>query len=340
MKLTYSLILAAAASGYAFGAATAYTTPVGYVSLGKSTGDAIPANTDVHVSLTLDRATAYSGLISSVSGAGSNTINLQGTPALGSLTSTPHVVKITSGVDVGFYALISSNDASSLTVTLPAGLALSGVVSGDKIEVSEAWTAINFFESATIPADAELYIYGSAVAGINHSAVLLLAWDGGQWLDESTGDPINPVLYPGEAMVVRTAVTPMTSFTLTGQVPTAGLTNLLTHYGAASEYQDMEMSVCSPIDQTLTQTGLIVTARDSDELYIYDNSGTGFNQSASALYAFDAGSGSYLDESTGDPIDPSTILKSGTSLVVRRAPNINPAPVNTKWTFVPNYTLP
>lgn len=61
MKLTYALILAAAASGVAFGAATAYTTPVGY------TTQALPANQFTLVGLTVHNPTVSAGVLSAVS---------------------------------------------------------------------------------------------------------------------------------------------------------------------------------------------------------------------------------------------------------------------------------
>ena len=66
--ITYSLLAAAAACGMAFGAETAYTTPVGYVSLavGSAGGNAVPANSDVAVSIPLDRTVEFSGTVASV----------------------------------------------------------------------------------------------------------------------------------------------------------------------------------------------------------------------------------------------------------------------------------
>jgi uncharacterized protein (TIGR02597 family) len=332
--IPYSLLAAAAACGMALGQ-TAYTTPVGYVSLGKSTGDAVPASSDVHLSVPLDRATVHAGQIASISG--SNVINLQGTSNLSSLTNVPHVVKITTGSVGGFYALITANDSSSITVSVPTGLSLSGVASGDKLEISEAWTATNFVAGNTIPGDTELYIYGGSDPGVNHAPSILLAWDGAQWLDQFSGEPSNPVLYPGEMLVVRTSSQPITSFVVSGQVPMSSFTNVLTHYGSSDEAQDLEMSIFSPVDQTLEQTGLISSARDSDELYVFDNSGVGVNQAPSSLYAFDAASGAYLDQFTGEPVPLSASFKSGTALIVRRAPIVAPAPVTSPWKFTPSY---
>ena len=53
---TYSILAAALACGMAQGAATAYTTPVGYVSL------TIPASADSTVGQPLHRPTAFAGI--------------------------------------------------------------------------------------------------------------------------------------------------------------------------------------------------------------------------------------------------------------------------------------
>ena len=61
--ISYSILAATAASGMAFGQ-TAYTTPVGYVSLGNA--GAVPAHTDMSVAIPLQRPAEWSGTVSSV----------------------------------------------------------------------------------------------------------------------------------------------------------------------------------------------------------------------------------------------------------------------------------
>ena len=330
--LPYSLILAAAASGMASGAVTAYTTPVGYVSLGDTTTGqpAVKAKTDALLSVPFDKATAYTGLVASVTGG--NQIVLQGTPAFTGTqwTATPFVAKIESGTKAGFYALITINSGNSVTVSLPTGQNLVSVASGDKITIKPAWTAKSLFASAALPADTELYQYSGIAPGINVASSSLFVWDGTNWIDGVTGNASDPIIYPGELFILRNVGnSPIPSIVVSGEVPTAGFTNLITNFGAGQ--QDLPFGVASPVDQTLSQAGLVAVASADDELNIYNNGATGFNKAASTVFVFD-GAG-WLDAVTGNPVPPSYTLKAGVGFVYRRAaakPTIN-------WTATPSY---
>jgi uncharacterized protein (TIGR02597 family) len=330
-KISYSLLAAAMACGMAQGQTTAYTTPVGYVTLGDTTigQPSVKGNTDVLLTATLERPAVFAGLVSGVTGG--VTIDIQGTPGLtASIVATPHVAKITSGSKAGFYALIASNDTDSVTVTLPTGQSLSGVVSGDKVEIRPAWTASSFFAGSNLPADTELYQFSGVSPGINVASDFIYVYDGTSWLDAGTGDPVDPVIYPGEQFVLRNvAAAPIPALVVSGEVPRLGVTNVITNFGPGQ--QDLPFGVLSPVNQTLAQAGLISVASADDELNIYDNSLAGINKAASILLVFDGVD--WLDAGTGDPVGPAFSIKSGDGFVYRRAagkPTVN-------WTSVPSY---
>jgi uncharacterized protein (TIGR02597 family) len=329
---TYSLLAAAIACGMAQGAATAYTTPVGYVSIGDTTPGqpAVKPATDSLLTAPIDRTPVYAGLAASVSNG--NEINLQGTPGFtaGQFTATPFVVRVKSGANEGFYALITGNDADTLTVSLPTGQTLSALASGDQISVSPAWTAKSFFGGSTIPVDTELYQYSGVTPGINVASDFLYIWDGVDWIDGVSGSPTDPIIYPGELFVLRNVgAAPITSIVVSGEVPSSGFTNVITNFGAGQ--QDLPFGVFSPIDQTLAQSGLTAVAAADDELNIYNNGAAGINKAASTQFVFDGSA--WLDAVSGDPIPPSFTLKAGDGFIYRRAagkPTVN-------WTATPSY---
>ena len=330
--IPYSLILAVAASGMAFGAETAYTTPVGYVTLGDTTAGqpSLKARTDALLTVPVDKATAYAGLVASV--AGGNQIILQGTPAFTGTqwTATPFVAKIQSGTKSGFYALITLNSGNSVTVSLPTGQNLVGIVSGDKIAIKPAWTAKSLFASSALPADTELYQYNGVAPGINVASSSLFVWDGTDWIDGVTGNPSDPIVYPGELFVLRNVGnSAIPSIVVSGEVPVAGFTNLITNFGAGQ--QDLPFGVASPVDQTLSQAGLVAVASADDELNIYNNGATGINKAASTVFVFD-GAG-WLDAVTGNPVPSTYTLKAGVGFVYRRAA----AKPTITWTATPSY---
>jgi hypothetical protein len=94
-KISFSLLLAAAATGLSFGQ-TAFTTPVGYVT------SALPANQFSFVGLTLHSTTVSSGIITaesatSVTAGTTNFLTLLGTPNPASSTPLTYVLELGDG---------------------------------------------------------------------------------------------------------------------------------------------------------------------------------------------------------------------------------------------------
>ena len=114
MKTTLYSILAAAACGMAFGQ-TAYTNPVGYVTISIAGNIASnPAGADSYVSPTLILPNIYAGQTNAV--AVSNTLTFAGTTVPTNLDST-YMVEIVEGTSQGWWSEITSSTSSSI-VTL------------------------------------------------------------------------------------------------------------------------------------------------------------------------------------------------------------------------------
>jgi hypothetical protein len=311
--LSLSLLAAALASGLA-SAQTAYTTPVGYVSLGDTTPGqpAIKANTDVWISIPLAKSAVYAGTISSVSG---NQITLSGTPGLGNLTSVPHVVTIKSGTGIGIIALITANTANSVNVSVAPGDSLTGVASPDNISISPAWTVLGLMGNDK-PSGTTLYTY-PASAALNPASEGIYEWNGADWIDNvNTGEPANnDVLYPGETLVVRNpTVTPITSFVVAGEVPTANSRIVVATNGAAGA--DNPISFFSPVDQPIGSSGLSAFAQNGDIIYGYNNNASGTNKASSSIHEYV--NGDWVDQvNTGEP-DNTFPIGSGQGFILRR----------------------
>ena len=125
-SISYSLIAAAMACGFANGQTTAYTTPVGYISSTVNTQSGASNLTLVGPSLV--QPTVFAGASTVTPSGGSVVTFLSGVPTtLGSL----YVLEITSGPSEGWWSTVSSSTATTITVNdafpaaLPAGTTIS-----------------------------------------------------------------------------------------------------------------------------------------------------------------------------------------------------------------------
>jgi uncharacterized protein (TIGR02597 family) len=331
-KITYSLLAAAAACGFAQAQTTAYTTPVGYVSLGDTTPGqpAIKANTDVFVSIPLQLSSVFAGTVSSVSG---NTITISGTPALGSLTTIPHTITIGSGTKAGLIATVLTNTSDSVTVAVASGDSLTGIAAADKIVIRRAWT-VGGFMGSTFPSGTQLLTLPDSSA-FNPSAVGIYEWDGTGWVDTvNTGDYAdNDVLYPNETLIVRNqSATPITSFVVSGEVPTASNRVVIAANGAGGA--DNAISYFGPVDEAIGLSGLSAIANSGDQILGFNNNSPGINKSATAILEYD-GTGWVDTVNTGD-YDPNFPLGSGQGFLFRRATASGAAIWSDTATYIPS----
>jgi len=332
MKLpTYAILAAALACGLASAQTTAYTTPVGYVSLGDTTAGqpAIKAQTDVFISIPLDQATEVQGVISLISGSVITIANV----TLGDLLTVPHTIKIVSGNGSGIIGLVTASSATTVTVALQPGDSLNDVALGDSIAISKAWTVLGLM-GTSMPVNTILYTYPASGAQ-NFSSVGLYQWDGANWIDQvNTGSPADTdVLYQNETYVVRNPTnTPIPSFVVSGAVSTTNSRVVIETSGAAGS--DNAISFAGPVGEQIATSGLAARAQNNDIVYGFDNNAAGMNKSANSVHQFDGTD--WIDQvNTGSP-DPTFPLGSGVGFVFRRVAASSAAIWTSQPSYVPN----
>ncbi len=330
--IPYSLLLAAASCGMAFGAATAYTTPVGYVSLGNA--GSVPANTDVYVSIPLERPAEYGGSVSSVSG---NTVTLSGSPGFTVnqfASGVPYIVEIGSGAKSGLVALVVSNDAGTVTVAPQPGLSLSGILSGDLLRIRKAWTVSTFLSSTTIPVGTQLLANSGTVPGIVVAPDLIFEYDGANWVDTNTFDSAdNVVLYPGEGFVLRTTGSAISSLSVSGEVPSSNHLTVISNFSPGVG-QDSSIGYIGAVGEKIGVSGLGYTG--GDQLLVWDNTTTGIIKAPVTVLEFDGSV--WVDTNTFDDVSTTFELTSGQSYVFRRSPSASGADVvwSDQQTYIPS----
>ena len=323
MKTTYYSILAAAACGMAFGT-TAYTTPVGYISLGDTTAGepAIKANTDVTASLPLLNTAEFSGTISSVNG---SVITLSGSPALttsptsGSFapdTGVPYIIQIGSGSKNGLVALVMSNTSTTLTVAVQSGDSLSGVVNGDAITVRKATTVSSLFANSTVPAGTQVLGFSGAVPGVNLAADLIFEFDGTDWIDTNSFEAANNVaLYPGESFVIRnTSASPISSLVVSGEV---NMKNSRTVLPASEVQQDIAFSFFTSTGENIGTSGLGAVSVAGDSILVFDNNTAGYNKAAANIIEYDGSA--WIDTNSFEDVSTTFKFEPGVGYFLRAA---------------------
>jgi uncharacterized protein (TIGR02597 family) len=325
--LSLSIFAAAAACGFA-SAQTAFTTPVGYVSLGNTTGvNAVPANTDVAVSVPLLREAEFTGVISSTT---ANTITLAGTPWVdGQWASpgTPYLVTITSGAENGFTALVTANNTSTLTVSPVTSGNLASATGS--IQIHKAWTLISLLPSGTVPTGTRVLAYSGTVVGENLAANLVYVWTGTQWTQLVGGSGLanSTILYPGEAFIVRAAASPVPKLVIAGTVPVSN--SRLDIVKLAAPNQDNRVAFISPVDEVIGQSGLGLLA--------FNNETTGINKAANEVLVWTGSAWTGLVGVSGNQTNTYT-LKAGRGYVYRRvasAPSASVVDWNNQPSFLP-----
>jgi uncharacterized protein (TIGR02597 family) len=338
MKPYLFSIIAAAACGLVQAQTTAYTVPVGYITMN------VPANADTTIAPGLTRPQVYSGASTSVSG---DDIGASGLTA-DAFASPACYLKVTSGSLEGMIFPITSNTASVITVDAGASTIQSlGFSTENTFQVIPYWTLNT------------LYPNGAGVGGTSDalnptSFVLVSDYAGtgpnrasGQVFFYCTGDveldlpagwydnadpfagtvndaPIDPTIQ----YIIRSASA--SEVVVTGEVPSEKQN---TEIVVAATTNDNYMAVPFPVDISLQESGLqSVIQATSDALnpteyvLVYDDLADGFNKGASAVYFYCSGDVE-LDLPAGwyDNADPfagvvtTKVLKAGRSFFIRKA---------------------
>lgn len=331
--IPYSLLLAAASAGMAFGAETAYTTPVGYVSLGNTTPSqsAVAANTEVRISIPLDREVVFQGVVDTAGVTGS-TIPFAGTPALGNLTTVPHIAIIANGAKSGLVGLVTANTANSVTIQTQSGEVVTDVAAGAGVVIQKAWTVSSLLSGGVIPTGTQLFAFSGTAPGIVIAPDLIFEFDGTDWVDTNSFEPANNVvLYPGEGFVLRNpTTTPIPSLVVSGTVPKANHRLIVSNLSAGVG-QDIPFGFTSPVNEVVGLSGAGFTI--GDQILAFNNTTTGVVKAPNIILEWDGAD--WVDTDSFEPVTTTFSFQGGVSYVYRRPAGAPAGDVT--WSNQPTY---
>lgn len=316
------------------GAEIVYSEPAGFVKMGNTAADgetipAVPANTDVRLTIPLDRELAHAGLIDDdANETDGTTITFQGTPGWTLNQWAPgggetYCAIIGSGVQDGLRGLISGNDANSLTISsIQNNADLSQVAHGDTVEIRPCWTLGSFFADSDIPAGTQLFLFAGETPGQNISPNTTIFRSTTDWriLSDATL-PVNTlvddwILHPGESLMLRTLGTPVDSLVVFGDVPTSGHKAPIEKL-ETSVAQDTTIGYFSPVPETIGASGLGFTA--GDQLLVFPpNDTAGLNKSALQILFYNGSNWASLLPFDNTNIDDTFLLQPGVGYVYRQ----------------------
>ena len=337
-------MLAAAACGFANAQTTAYTTPVGYVTI------AVPAESDTTVSAPLEQPSLYSAASTSISG---NVVGASGLTGDAFVNADPANAKcylqVTSGALAGSRFPITANSSSSITVDAGATtLAAQGFVSGASYKVVPYWTLASLFPAGsgvgatndvysaaafvmvsdqvsvtTNKANAKLYFYCSGDTANEFAA---------GWYDNDdvfSGTKNDVVIDPSHMYTIRTAPGNVQSVVVSGQVP-----SIAPKVGLPVYTSENDLSVASqfPVDVSLQESGLQSVLQPTTDVYspaelvfVFDDEGLGQNKAASKVYFYCSGdsvnefpAGWYDNDDVFSGVVTDKVIKAGRSFIIRK----------------------
>ena len=357
LNVTLAILVAAVMAGNAQS-----TVPVGYVTT------TLAAGADTIIAPQVFRPSELTGAVSSVVGsAGNATLAISGA----SLTANQYQYNaatqnktyfalVTSGNLVGETFIITSNDASSVTVNLngittPSNADITG------IEIRPSWTVatmfpasdanISYVPSATSGASSRrttINIPNITGTGINRSSQATLFYNSavGDWVTTTAtstkaGDT---AILPGSYVIHRNTggtTPPSLALTLVGQVFDKPLTNYLGT--SSSKSNDTYLALARPTDYTLSQLGLDDSAFTQslsksaggrkDQLLVVNPTGSGINRSSAATYYKYANNWYTVAGVNAD----SAVIPAGAAIILRKVTSTDGA--TKKWNNQLNVSL-
>ena len=320
-------------------AQTATTDPVGFVA------SQLPKNSDTRFSPSLERPAAFSGSVSSVSGA---IISMAGAPGWASnqyqhqanIQPNTYYVRFASGVKLGSVFTVTANGAADLTVDLN-GDTLSGVVAGDSVVIVPYWTlgtafpatdaGISFEASASVfNRGTEIRFPNIAYVGINPPAPNIYYFLSGAWRMSGANSGVSyddtPIPHDGYVIVRNKGVAGRV--VVVGSVVTKRLAMYLNSEASAS--QDNVIALLRPVPVTLNDSGLIASGAFvaspsvfaiKDTLIVFDDTVEKINKSASAIYYYRAGAWRKSGEDANGDFGNDVVFQPGSGVVLRKAAN-------------------
>ncbi len=337
MRRILPLIALLATASLGLAQSSVATDPVGFITT------PCLANSDTYVGVPFTKPAEFTGSIASVSG---NVLTISGSPGWNSnqwvyggsqhnnyfVLIGPHA---TSNPNEGRLYKISANDATSLTVNVPAGDTLANIQSGTQVLIIPYWTLNTVFPSSdagvsfivspnAIARQTQILIPDYSGAGINLSATATYFYSGGAWhtTADTTGDHGDDAFLPYGYFIVRNAGTG-TTMTQLGAVLTKKQTiPLLT---SPSHKTDNFVSITRPVGVSLNNMGLISSGAFAsspnaialtDQLLVFNNAATGINKSASATYFYSGGVWHTTQDTSGD--HGNDIIPAGSGVIIRK----------------------
>ena len=277
------------------------STPVGYVT------QTINAGTGSSSSLTIFGLPLYSPSESATVTSVSTNVITTDSASFGDLAqaATPYSVKVVSGALAGKYFPITSNTATTLTVTGDT----SGLAANDNYEIVAVDTLSSLFGN---PSDGVI-IGGSTSNEADIVWVLTSAgtWskyfnDGSNWRRIARGNPIsdNFALAPDSGILIQRYNASSSSFVITGTVPSGQSV-----IGLASSGLSIFMNTF-PVDITLSSSGIQNASEfsSSDLVYSLSSSGT-WNK-----YFHDGTN--WRRQARGNPLSDDVAIASGSGVLI------------------------
>ncbi len=313
-----------------------------------SVSRAAPANTDSHVGPPFVRNASWIGAVASVTG---NVVTIQGSPSWttnrfipsSSATDIYHV-RVRTGALAGHYFVVTSNTSNTVTVDA-AGLPINSLSSGDSLEITPFWTIGALYppsaagvtyiaSSSALSTQTQLLFFDPTSTGTNRSPSATYFFYNGAW--RKTGASVTTsfdtvVVYPDTYYIQRNKAT-ATTLTFKGRVQSDFLGTVLE--GAVSA-NDNYLTLALPMAVSLNETGLATSAFASspsplsrtDELLLFDPSGTGLNRSPSGTYYYYNGAWRKTGSSASLDFGSTVTIPSGHGFVIRKPP----AAGSTTW---------
>lgn len=342
--------MAASQPALAGAVVTATSAPVGFVSLPAQ------ANTDVLVSLSFARPSVYSGSVGSVIGA---VITASGSPAwttnswARSLPGQPdtYYVQFKSGSAAGRCYTVVSNTAQTVTVDwngeTPAAAA------ADKFVIIPYWTLGTLYPAAEAATaftasssessrGTEILIPRSASTGINLAASATYYFLSGAW--RKSGDSPSTsydwtIVAPDSYLIQRNKGS-ATSVSVYGRVPSGVVSAVLNTQGGAAP-QDNAVALSFPTTVTLDGSNLQGSGAfrastspllHTDELYVFDNTATGINKAAAAVYYYYNSGWRKVGAPVTTDFGTTAVFAPGTGVMIRKGGTGGSA-ATAYWTY-------
>lgn len=377
--LALALALAAlVGSALTSGAQTTVTTdPVGFTTIVCS------GSSDTYVNLSLTNAPQFVGTVASVSGSQIVLSGTPGWTAnqwvyvAGSQTSTYYALITGTGSGASARAGVSytvvSSDTNSVTVNAGGDALAANVTAGTSLSIIAYATLNTLFPGgqgingspsfSLFSRQTDILIPDTTTAGVNLSAAAdyyyytgSSGWGPG-WRRQgaSTSSTQNDIpISPDTYIIVRNNTSLSSTITLVGNVP---MTRLNTFIGtrAVGTAQDNQIGLLLSATTTLAgsnlyQSGAFVgsssfsLANRMDQLLVFDNTVTGFNQAATYGYFY------YTGASSGGPgwrkAGANSIIADGDQIfgnpqygvILRKAVTSGTTPIQSVvWPLVPSY---